>query len=227
MPNRVRVWDLPTRLFHWALVACVAGLVITGHVGGAVMPWHARLGYAAFTLLLFRLCWGFSGRALVALSSFRAIRRAAVMAHLRGQRPPRSPRRPQSTGCMARCWPSAGPDGPGGDRPGRRRRDFLHRPARISSFDSARDCAATWYHKQRRPVADRHPGGAAHRGRVFYLWKQAPQPDQAHDRTATRWSRRGCAVARRHGLPLDCAGRAGRLRRAGGGWSDSAGSDRP
>ena len=30
----VRVWDLPTRLFHWLLAACVVGLVITGKLGG-------------------------------------------------------------------------------------------------------------------------------------------------------------------------------------------------
>ena len=58
---KVRVWDLPTRLFHWALVACVAGLVITGQVGGDAMQWHFRLGYSALTLVLFRLVWGFVG----------------------------------------------------------------------------------------------------------------------------------------------------------------------
>ena len=58
---KVRIWDLPTRLFHWALVLCVIGLVITGQVGGNAMAWHFRLGYAVFTLLLFRLVWGFIG----------------------------------------------------------------------------------------------------------------------------------------------------------------------
>ena len=29
MPHRVRVWDLPTRLFHWLLAACVVLLVAT------------------------------------------------------------------------------------------------------------------------------------------------------------------------------------------------------
>lgn len=57
----VRIWDLPTRLFHWALAACVIGLVITGNVGGNAMVWHFRLGYAVLTLLLFRLAWGFVG----------------------------------------------------------------------------------------------------------------------------------------------------------------------
>ncbi len=57
----VRIWDLPTRLFHWALAACVAGLIITGNIGGNAMVWHFRLGYAVLTLLLFRLAWGFCG----------------------------------------------------------------------------------------------------------------------------------------------------------------------
>jgi len=57
----VRIWDLPTRLFHWALAACVIGLVITGNVGGNAMVWHFRLGYAVLTLVLFRLVWGFVG----------------------------------------------------------------------------------------------------------------------------------------------------------------------
>ncbi|WP_291010084.1 cytochrome b/b6 domain-containing protein [Hydrogenophaga sp.] len=57
----VRVWDLPTRLFHWTLAACIVGLVITGNIGGNWMNWHLRLGYAVLTLLLFRLVWGLVG----------------------------------------------------------------------------------------------------------------------------------------------------------------------
>ncbi|HEY3049940.1 MAG TPA: cytochrome b/b6 domain-containing protein [Polaromonas sp.] len=58
---KVRVWDLPTRLFHWALVACVIGLAITGTVGGSAMVWHFRFGYCVLTLLLFRIIWGLVG----------------------------------------------------------------------------------------------------------------------------------------------------------------------
>ena len=57
----VRIWDLPTRLFHWALAACVIGLVITGQLGGNAMVWHFRLGYAVLSLLLFRGVWGLLG----------------------------------------------------------------------------------------------------------------------------------------------------------------------
>jgi cytochrome b len=59
--NKVRVWDLPTRVFHWGLVLCVVGLVATGKIGGETMVWHFRLGYAVLSLLLFRLVWGFIG----------------------------------------------------------------------------------------------------------------------------------------------------------------------
>lgn len=61
MSHKVRVWDLPTRVFHWSLLICVVGLVITGYRGGAAMDWHARLGYAVLTLLLFRVIWGLIG----------------------------------------------------------------------------------------------------------------------------------------------------------------------
>ena len=57
----LRIWDLPTRLFHWLLALCFAGLVITGNIGGNAMVWHFRLGYVVFSLLLFRLVWGFVG----------------------------------------------------------------------------------------------------------------------------------------------------------------------
>jgi cytochrome b len=57
----VRVWDLPTRLFHWALVVCIVGLVTTAQIGGNAMEWHFRFGYSVLTLLLFRLLWGFVG----------------------------------------------------------------------------------------------------------------------------------------------------------------------
>lgn len=59
--TNVRIWDLPTRLFHWALALCVLALVITGNIGGEVMVWHFRLGFTVLSLLLFRLVWGFCG----------------------------------------------------------------------------------------------------------------------------------------------------------------------
>jgi cytochrome b len=66
----VRVWDAPTRLFHWALVGLVVGLVVTAQVGGSAMDWHFRLGYSVLALLLFRFAWGFVGGYWSRFSSF-------------------------------------------------------------------------------------------------------------------------------------------------------------
>ncbi|MDM7457269.1 MAG: cytochrome b/b6 domain-containing protein [Tepidimonas sp.] len=57
----VRIWDLPTRLFHWLLALAIVGLLITANLGGNWMTWHQRLGYAVLALLLFRLIWGVVG----------------------------------------------------------------------------------------------------------------------------------------------------------------------
>jgi len=57
----VRVWDLPTRLFHWALLACVVALFVTAYAPGNWIEWHARVGYLVMTLLLFRIVWGVIG----------------------------------------------------------------------------------------------------------------------------------------------------------------------
>ena len=70
MSSKVRVWDLPTRLFHWLLAAAVIGLLITANVGGAAMEWHFRLGYTVLSLLLFRLVWGMVGGRWSRFSSF-------------------------------------------------------------------------------------------------------------------------------------------------------------
>jgi len=56
-----RVWDLPTRLFHWALAGCVVGSIVTAKIGGNAMTWHFWLGEAVFALLLFRILWGLVG----------------------------------------------------------------------------------------------------------------------------------------------------------------------
>ena len=58
---KVRVWDLPTRIFHWALVVFIICLAVSGLVGGAAMVWHFRFGYAVLSLLLFRIIWGLVG----------------------------------------------------------------------------------------------------------------------------------------------------------------------
>ncbi len=58
---RVRVWDLPLRLFHWAWAAVVVAAVVTGQWGGNALEWHLKLGQAALALLVFRVLWGLVG----------------------------------------------------------------------------------------------------------------------------------------------------------------------
>jgi cytochrome b len=67
---KVRVWDLPTRLFHWCTATCFVGLVVSGQYGGGAMVWHFRLGYTLLTLLLFRIIWGVCGGYWSRFSSF-------------------------------------------------------------------------------------------------------------------------------------------------------------
>ena len=87
MPHRVRVWDLPTRLFHWLLAACVIALVATAYIGGNAMAWHERLGYAALALLVFRLAWGFVGGRWSRFASFAYAPRS-IAAYLGGRAHP-------------------------------------------------------------------------------------------------------------------------------------------
>lgn len=54
------IWDLPTRLFHWLLVA----LVIFSWYSIEIeenLDWHFISGYCVLTLLLFRCVWGLIG----------------------------------------------------------------------------------------------------------------------------------------------------------------------
>lgn len=85
--HAIRVWDLPTRVFHWALALCVIGLVVSASIGGNWMNWHLRLGYAVLTLLLFRLVWGFIGGHWSRFSSF-LFGPGALIAYLQGRSKP-------------------------------------------------------------------------------------------------------------------------------------------
>ncbi len=80
---RVRVWDLPTRLFHWLLAACVIGSVVSAKIGGNAMVWHFRFGYVVFTLLAFRLLWGVVGGRWSRFGSF-VYAPATLLRYLRG-----------------------------------------------------------------------------------------------------------------------------------------------
>ena len=51
----IRIWDLPTRLFHWLLLLLVVAAFVTGWLGGNLIEWHGRAGIAITGLLAFRL----------------------------------------------------------------------------------------------------------------------------------------------------------------------------
>lgn len=85
--HKIRVWDLPTRLFHWALVAAVIGLAITGTLGGNAMVWHFRFGYSVLTLLLFRIVWGWVGGRWSRFGAF-IYSPASVINYLKGKGKP-------------------------------------------------------------------------------------------------------------------------------------------
>jgi cytochrome b len=60
--QRFRLWDLPTRLFHWAAGALRDAVpCFTVKIGGNAMVWHGRFGLVVVGLLVFRLVWGFIG----------------------------------------------------------------------------------------------------------------------------------------------------------------------
>lgn len=63
------VWDVPTRLFHWALVICVcAAWYIGDNRDFSNINYHFYLGYTIGGLIVFRLLWGLVGPAPVRLS---------------------------------------------------------------------------------------------------------------------------------------------------------------
>lgn len=83
---KVRVWDLPLRLFHWGLAICVTMSVITGLEGGNAMQYHYWSGYTLIALLVFRLAWGLIGPRHARFAHF--VRGpGAILRYLRGDDP--------------------------------------------------------------------------------------------------------------------------------------------
>lgn len=79
-----RLWDLPTRLFHWSLVLAVAAASVSGQLGGGLMGWHGRIGQAIVGLLVFRLAWGLVGSTYARFAQFFPTP-GAIRAYLRGE----------------------------------------------------------------------------------------------------------------------------------------------
>ena len=70
-PRFVRVWDLPTRLFHWLLVAAILVALGTELIAPpAWLDWHVAAGYVVAGLLLFRCVWAAFGSEYSRLDSF-------------------------------------------------------------------------------------------------------------------------------------------------------------
>ena len=84
MSAPVRIWDLPIRLFHWALAICIVLGIVFVKIGGNAIQWHAYCGYTALVLILFRLIWGFVGSQYARFANFIPSP-ATLIAFLRGQ----------------------------------------------------------------------------------------------------------------------------------------------
>jgi cytochrome b len=66
----LRVWDVPTRLSKWLLVACVATAWLTNKYAPGHPEWHKWNGYTVLVLVVFRLLWGFFGSSTARFSNF-------------------------------------------------------------------------------------------------------------------------------------------------------------
>lgn len=82
--TRVKLWDLPVRIFHWSLVAAVTAVIVTGKIGGDMMEWHGRAGLVIVGLVAFRLSWGFLGSTHARFTSF-VPSPGKIAAYLRGR----------------------------------------------------------------------------------------------------------------------------------------------
>ncbi len=69
MLQRVLVWDVPTRVFHWTLALSFAGAYLTAD-GERYRDIHVALGYLMLGMIAFRLVWGFVGTAYARFGSF-------------------------------------------------------------------------------------------------------------------------------------------------------------
>lgn len=65
---RVKVWDIPTRIFHWAMLGLLGGLWWTADAGE--MEWHQILAYGLMVLIGVRLIWGIIGSDTARFSHF-------------------------------------------------------------------------------------------------------------------------------------------------------------
>lgn len=81
----MKIWDLPTRLYHWLQAFLFIGLAASGFSGNGP---HIYLGLALFSLILWRLIWGFIGSDTSRFSQFVSSPRSAFQ-YLRGKIQPK------------------------------------------------------------------------------------------------------------------------------------------
>ena len=85
----MRVWDLPLRIFHWALVIAVIGAVGSAKVD--IMWLHERFGLTVMGLVAFRIFWGFLGGYYARFSQFMTSPRNAFAGILKLLKPQSQP----------------------------------------------------------------------------------------------------------------------------------------
>jgi cytochrome b len=66
----VKIWDIPTRIFHWVLVLLFLFLIYSGRWDDSLMQWHFYCGYTLSGLILFRVLWGVVGTRYARFCSF-------------------------------------------------------------------------------------------------------------------------------------------------------------
>lgn len=84
--SAIRIWDAPTRIFHWAFAISVIGAFVSIKLGGLYMEWHVRFGLLTLGLVIFRLIWGVIGPHYVRFSQFVRGPRA-ILNYLKGAAP--------------------------------------------------------------------------------------------------------------------------------------------
>jgi cytochrome b len=85
--NRILVWDLPLRVFHWVLAASFAGAFLTAE-SERLRDLHLLCGYTFVGAIAFRLVWGFVGTRHARFSALRfgpAATRRYLTSLLRGR----------------------------------------------------------------------------------------------------------------------------------------------
>ncbi|GAB6054370.1 cytochrome b/b6 domain-containing protein [Magnetospira thiophila] len=96
----IRVWDLPTRLFHWALVGLVGVCIYSGLSGNVkLMSYHMLSGQAILVLVLFRVLWGLVGSPRSRFSDFVRGPKA-ILQYLRDRQSPTPGHNPLGAGSV-------------------------------------------------------------------------------------------------------------------------------